>query len=124
MECQTNSGACEEVLKQLMQLCPTPPLDTSSLPSAEIGWRVARCYIHSVGHMKQSGVNLGHISDTTREGIAFSEAAIRLDNDSWISHKWYAICCGTLSQSESTQEKVTHTILIILTFSNLNFFNY
>ena len=103
--CQMESGACEEVLKVLLELCPQP-LDTSSLPSAEVGWRVVRCYIHSVGHMKQSGISSGHISDTIRMGIAFAEAAIRLDKDSWVSHKWYAICCGTLSQTESTQEKV------------------
>ena len=106
IECQTDSGTCEVVLSMLLELCPSVPLEMS-LPSAEVGWRVARCYIHSVGHMKQSGINQGHISEATRKGIAFAEAAIRLDNDSWVSHKWYAICCGTLSQSESTQEKVS-----------------
>ncbi|KAI6653312.1 Regulator of microtubule dynamics protein 2 [Oopsacas minuta] len=107
LECQSNSHTCGEVIKVLVELCPrhNPPLDTSSLTSAEVAWRLARCYIHSVAHMKESGINVVQITDTVKLGISYSEAAIRLDNDSWISHKWYAICCGTLSQSESTQEK-------------------
>ena len=110
LECQTNSDVCSEVLKLLVDLCPkrghNQPLDTSSIPSCGVAWRISRCYIHSVAHMKQSGVNVAQISDTIRTAISCSESAIRLDNDSWLSHKWYAICCGSLSQSESTQEKV------------------
>ena len=85
---------------------PTLPLDTSNLTSAEVGWRIARCYVHIVGHMKMNGIEIGHICDTIKEGLAFADAAIRLDNDSWVSHKWYAICCGTLSEMQGTSEKV------------------
>ena len=114
LECQTDSVVCDEMLKLLVDLCPirghNQPLDTSSITSCGVAWRISRCHIHSVAHMKQSGVNVAHISDTIRTAIAYSEAAIRLDNDSWLSHKWYAICCGSLSQSESTQEKVHYLV--------------
>ena len=68
--------------------------------------------MHIAGHMKTSGIQTEHICDTVKEGLAFAESAIRLDNNSWLSHKWYAICCGTMSEMQGTNEKVTGHIRI------------